>query len=284
MRPLCALFVDYENIYYSIVNQRKDLAANDTTLSIIEAVRTTLEAKHGLEIVLGRAYADFERIGNNAQGRLQILGIEPRFAVGTNHKGSADITLALDALEMLFTRTDILHFALVSGDRDYLPLLRRFKERAKGLWVIGFGSTTSGDLRESVGEERFLDAEQYLPPAPYVEERLATDQDPALVDEETVCLRLLMEARRRYDSAEIWLSPFVQKDMDTAFGHVDREGRLRLVNALKARGLLRIEQRPGVPHNYAVIVVNDPTLPPRESLPELDSAPEPSVLGVPTRG
>ena len=74
-------------------------------------------------------------------------------------KNSADVQLALDVARVVFRRADIELIVIVSGDRDFIPLARQVLEEGRELAPSSrFPDTTSGDLRERVGETRFVNA------------------------------------------------------------------------------------------------------------------------------
>lgn len=260
---LCAVFIDFENLYYFLNNQRKDLHPTEESLNVVERVRGDLEQQRNLRVILGRAYGDFERLPNS-MGQLQLMGFEPRFTLASPHKSSSDIALSLDALEVLLTREEIGHFVIMAGDRDYLPIIRRIRERAKEVWVVGFERNTSADLRNVAGSSHFIKADDFIP-APPVSFKSDTPQETPveapvtgeslLNDEELTCLKLLFDAQQTYKNPEIWLSPFMQNYMNQSFGYLDRFGRRKLIERLESRGLLRIEKRQGNPYDYSVIVL-----------------------------
>lgn len=267
LQTLCAVFIDFENLYYFLNNQRKDLHPTEESLNVVERVRNELENQRSLRVIVGRAYGDFERLPNS-MGQLQLMGFEPRFTLASPHKSSSDIALSLDALEVLLTREEIYHFVIMAGDRDYLPIIRRIRERAKEVWVVGFERNTSADLRNVAGSSRFIKADDFIPVPPISflkdaltevapTEAVVSNPEPLLNDEETTCLKLLFDAQQTYKNPEIWLSPFMQNYMNQSFGYLDRFGRRKLIERLESRGLLRIEKRQGNPYDYSVIVLNE---------------------------
>lgn len=260
MLSLCAVFIDFENLYYYLFNQRKDLQAGEESLNVVERVRTELQNR-SLRILLGRAYGDFDRLPS-VQGPLQLLGFEPRFTLASPHKSSSDITLSLDALEVLLTRDEISTFVIMAGDRDYLPIIRRIRERAKEVLIVGFDRNTSADLRNVIGASFFIKADDFIPPQPPVKSEELPEESPnqpsspnRLTDEELTCVRLLLEAQNTFKSPEIWLSPFMQNYMNQSFSHLDRLGRRRLIERIEAVGILKVEKRQGNPYDYSVIVL-----------------------------
>jgi uncharacterized LabA/DUF88 family protein len=53
-------------------------------------------------------------------------------AFGTNKKNATDIRLAVDAVELVFTRPEIGTFILLSGDSDFSTLVIKLKEYGIG--------------------------------------------------------------------------------------------------------------------------------------------------------
>jgi hypothetical protein len=74
-----------------------------------------------------------------------------------------------------------------------------------------------------------------------------------------LCLELILRSRARHGSREVWLSPFLKGAMSQHFAHVVHPERRALINALRDRGVIRIEERDNqyADHPYSVIVVND---------------------------
>ena len=67
-------------------------------------------------------------------------------------KNGADITLALDALEMAFTRSHINAFVIVGGDSDFIALVEKLKQYDKMVFVVGGRSFTSSILQKNCHE------------------------------------------------------------------------------------------------------------------------------------
>ncbi len=87
----------------------------------------------------------------------------------TSHsKNSADIRLAVDAIALAYQRPDITHFAVMSNDRDFLPLFNHLREMGK--IVIGCGPSrvlVNKDYRSACDMFVFHD-EIVIPPTPVV--------------------------------------------------------------------------------------------------------------------
>ena len=81
-------------------------------------------------------------------------------------------------------------------------------------------------------------------------------QDEALLHQ---CLELMMRSRLRHGSDEIWLSPFLKGPMSQHFAHIVHPERRALINELRSRGVIRVEERENLyaDHPYSVIVIDD---------------------------
>ncbi len=162
-RRLGALFVDFENIYLSF----SDLVTKplEATIHVLTVLRDELELQHEINVVLGRAYGSWEYgPARDALSQLSLLGIVPQYVLSRRHKSSADLKLSIDLMEVLLTRADIECYIIVGGDRDYMPIVEKIKERAKDILIIGPAQATSGDLIALVGMENFIDATSLFPP------------------------------------------------------------------------------------------------------------------------
>jgi hypothetical protein len=75
-------------------------------------------------------------------------------------KNGADIALALDALEMAFTRDHINAFVIVGGDSDFIALVEKLKQYDKTVFVVGGRAFTSVILQKNCHE--FISYENLL--------------------------------------------------------------------------------------------------------------------------
>jgi uncharacterized protein (TIGR00288 family) len=142
--PNAALMIDFDNVTLGI---RSDL---------------TKELKHLLnsdiikgKVAVSRAYADWRRyhqyIVPLSESSIDLI-FAPAF--GTNKKNATDIHLAIDAMELVFTRPEIGTFILLSGDSDFSMLVIKLKEYGK--YVIGVG------IRESASDLLIQNCDEYF--------------------------------------------------------------------------------------------------------------------------
>ena len=82
----------------------------------------------GGEIVAKSAYGDWTRATEYGRSMSQhaIHMIQRNLTPGGDKNG-ADITMALDALEMAFTHDHINAFVIVGGDSDFISLVEKLK-------------------------------------------------------------------------------------------------------------------------------------------------------------
>jgi len=112
---------------------------DNTTPDILEfALR--MVAQFG-RVVVRRGYGNHSTLANKWQEALVRLAFTPclqyQYASGKN---TADIALALDAMETLFdARADT--FCLVTSDSDFAHLCRKLRERGAAVLIVGEGKT-----------------------------------------------------------------------------------------------------------------------------------------------
>ena len=280
-----AVLVDFENIYYNLAQdpakteeQGPDMEALDDAVEILSYLRDRVRDHYHCVMSIGRSYGDFDRIGGDAQSQLQLLAFEPRFTLGDKKDSAAKILLAVDAMEMLYSRAELEMFIIVGGDRDYLPVVRRLREHMKRVVLVGFERVTSGDLRQIVGEENFIPVESLLRelgepvetnngrgtaystetpeegeggPAP----RVDVGDTPSDEQHLELCMSELLTAYYQFGGRTVWLTPFLRL-LNERFPYLDNRGRKRLVEDLQARHAIRIEKVEGDPYPYSVVEIN----------------------------
>ncbi|MDE3180824.1 MAG: NYN domain-containing protein, partial [Acidobacteriota bacterium] len=139
-----AVFIDFDNIQIGV----KDTLNRDFDVS------TVLEAlKERGEVVAKVAYGDWSRAGDQSRQMTQhAIQMVQRSVTPRGDKNGADINLALDALEMAFTRHHINAFAIVGGDSDFMALVEKLKQFDKQVFVIGGRAFTSNILQKNCTE------------------------------------------------------------------------------------------------------------------------------------
>src|SRR4051812_16718911 len=141
--PNAALLIDFDNVTMGI---RSDLGKELRSLLSSEIIKG--------KVAVQRAYADWRRYPQYIVP-LSEASIDLIFApaYGASKKNATDIRLAIDALELVFTRPEIGTFILLSGDSDFSSLVLKLKEYGK--YVIGVG------IRESSSDLLIQNCDEY---------------------------------------------------------------------------------------------------------------------------
>jgi len=141
--PNAALLIDFDNVTMGI---RSDLGNELRTLLGSDIIKG--------KVAVQRAYADWRRypqyIVPLAESSIDMI-MAP--AYGTSKKNATDIRLAVDAMELVFTRPEIGTYILLSGDSDFASLVTKLKEYGK--YVIGVG------IRESSSDLLVMNCDEY---------------------------------------------------------------------------------------------------------------------------
>ena len=132
-----ALFIDFENIAIGVIDAKYKKFEIDLLLE-----RLLEKGK----IVAKRAYCDWDKFPDYKrelhEAAIELIEIPGRSYSGKN---SADIRMAVDAMDMCYSKEHIDVFVVASGDSDFSPLVSKLKENDK--YVIGVGvKNSSSDL------------------------------------------------------------------------------------------------------------------------------------------
>ncbi len=139
-----AVFIDFDNIQIGV----KETLGKEFDVSVV------LEAlKERGEVATKVAYGDWPRAGEQSRRMTQhAVQMVQRDVTPRGDKNGADINLALDALEMAFTRHHINAFAIVGGDSDFIALVEKLKQYDKRVFVVGGRAFTSNILQRNCHE------------------------------------------------------------------------------------------------------------------------------------
>ncbi len=148
-----AVYIDFENIYISVRN-RYDTNPN------FESVMD-LCSEYG-RVTIARAYADWYRYPR-VTNALYANGIEPIYVptyhynrdsgrVGKAIKNSVDMHLCIDMMKTLYAYPNIQTYVLVTGDRDFIPLINAVRQLGKRTVVIGVAQATASHLAQAADD------------------------------------------------------------------------------------------------------------------------------------
>ena len=150
------IFVDVQNMYYSAKN------LYNAKVNFAQIMKTAVGGRSIIRAIAYVIKADVKE-EQNFFDALEKIGFEVRskdlqiFAGGAK-KGDWDIGLAMDTIE-LAPKLDTI--VIVSGDGDYVPLVRHLRH-ALGcrIEVIAFGKSSSSMLREECDMFVDMDADK----------------------------------------------------------------------------------------------------------------------------
>jgi uncharacterized protein (TIGR00288 family) len=139
-----AVFIDFDNVEIGV---KSTIGGQFDIGLVLEAI------KERGEIVTKIAYSDWKRVGDYSRLLTQhaIRMVQRNFTPGGDKNG-ADITMALDALEMCFTHDHIGAFVIVGGDSDFISLVEKLKQYGRKVIVVGGRQFTSVTMQKNCHE------------------------------------------------------------------------------------------------------------------------------------
>jgi uncharacterized protein (TIGR00288 family) len=143
-----AVFIDFENIATSAEANLGDFDVN----AVMDLLRTRGR------LLIKRAYGDWGRYQRYRRPMLENgIDLFQLYSVGIQQKNRADVRLAIDALETVFTRPNIDLYAVISGDSDFTELIHKLRDHGKYTIGIGLRAATSDLLRRACDEFIFYE-------------------------------------------------------------------------------------------------------------------------------
>jgi uncharacterized protein (TIGR00288 family) len=139
-----AVFIDFDNVEIGV---KSTIGGQFDIGLVLEAI------KERGEIVTKIAYSDWKRAGDYSRLLTQhAIRMVQRNLTPGGDKNGADITMALDALEMAFTHDHINAFVIVGGDSDFISLVEKLKQYGRKVIVVGGRQFTSVTMQRNCHE------------------------------------------------------------------------------------------------------------------------------------
>jgi uncharacterized protein (TIGR00288 family) len=139
-----AVFIDFDNVEIGV---KSTIGGQFDIGLVLEAI------KERGEIVTKVAYSDWKRVGDYSRLLTQhAIRMVQRNMTPGGDKNGADITMALDALEMAFTHDHINAFVIVGGDSDFISLVEKLKQYGRKVIVVGGRQFTSVTMQRNCHE------------------------------------------------------------------------------------------------------------------------------------
>jgi uncharacterized protein (TIGR00288 family) len=201
--PNAALLIDFDNVTLGI---QKDLGKELRHLLSSDIIKGKVSVQ--------RAYADWRRYPQYvvplAESSIDMI-MAP--AYGSAKKNATDIRLAIDAIELVFTRPEIGTFILLSGDSDFSSLVVKLKEYGK--YVIGVG------IRESASDLLVQNCDEYYSYNALAGLSKSADEAPAKRDPWELVAEAIGRMKRQGDVMRSDRLKQVMQDLDPSFDEKD---------------------------------------------------------------
>ena len=220
--PNAAMLIDFDTDTMGI---RSDLQAELRRLMNSEIIRG--------KVAVQRAYADWRRypqyIVPLSEASIDLI-FAPAF--GSNKKNATDIRLAIDALELIFTRPEIGTFILLSGDSDFSSLVIKLKEYGK--YVIGVG------IRESSSDLLIQNCDEYYSYNELAGLTKVGEDEPAHRDPWELVVDAVLEMKKRSDVMRSDRLKQVMQEIDPSFDekNVGMSRFSKFVEEARRKGLI----------------------------------------------
>ncbi|MBE0593846.1 MAG: NYN domain-containing protein, partial [Gemmatimonadales bacterium] len=244
--PNAALMIDFDNVTMGI---RSDLQNQLRRLLNSEIIKG--------KVAVQRAYADWRRypqyIVPLSEASIDLI-FAPAF--GSNKKNATDIRLAIDALELVFTRPEIGTFILLSGDSDFSSLVLKLKEYGK--YIIGVG------IRESSSDLLIQNCDEYYSYTEVTGLTKEGDLEGARRNPWELVVEAVSQMKREDDVMRSDRLKQVMQTIDSNFDEKDAgfSRFSKFVVEAGRRGLLSLEKMEN--GQYAIDVGADANVPPEE--------------------
>ena len=270
-RQQAAIFVDYDNLLDVIrAESSGDKYPDEYAAEILGEIQRYLKNSNNLPTSITRAYADFGALDDEApyiQRALQRDGFEPRYVPTELQRNAVELQLGLDVVDAVGAHASLDTVVIVTGDRLYLPLIRRVVEQGRHVVVALLFPPAPEDTPFFVKDDVFLDARNLLSE----DSRRAFPDGSAGSGHESTPTRLEPHeyqpltdpvVRRtvaitdeffgQYD--EVYLTPLLRKLSDILGPEHDPKS---LISRLEEAGAVRLEKRNGYPYDYTVLIVHE---------------------------
>ena len=145
-----AVFLDLDNL---VIGAKQVKLSFDINL-VLDHIKKITDGR----IVLRHAYG----AGRQSQGQLQELAqagfiVQSATRVNSFSKNLADMQIAVNAMDTLVDGHQYNTYVLMSGDRDFTPLVQSLRKRGKHVIGVGIRHTSSGSLVELCDEYIFYE-------------------------------------------------------------------------------------------------------------------------------
>lgn len=202
-----AIFLDLDNLVIGAKQINLDFDIN--------LVLTKIKDMTNGRIVLRRSYGDWRQSTKLMQD-LAAAGFNTQSAVKLNtySKNVADMQIVVDAMETLVDNRQYNTYVLMTGDRDFTPLVQALRKRGKHVIGVGVESATSASFAELCDDYLYYEA---LVPSqeltePQIEDLLSRTLDQLLKSESRVRASVLSQRMQENSRGAFDKSAYPEKN------------------------------------------------------------------------
>lgn len=202
-----AIFLDLDNL---VIGAKQANLTFDINL-ILDRVKDLTNGR----IVLRKSYGDW-RQSQKLMHELATAGFTTQSAVRLNNfsKNLADMHIVVDTMDTLVDGHQYSTYVLISGDRDFTPLVQSLRKRGKRVIGVGLKAATSRSLVSLCDEYIFYES---LVPTPelndaQIEELLVRTLDSLLAEDSRVRASVLSQRMQELSRGAFGKSAYVEKN------------------------------------------------------------------------
>jgi len=224
--PHAALLIDFDNV---TMGMRSDLSKELKSLLDSDVIKGKVSVQ--------RAYADWRRYPQYIVP-LSEASVDLIFApaYGSNKKNATDIRMAIDGMELVFTRPEIGTYILLTGDSDFSSLVLKLKEYGK--YVIGVG------IQESSSDILVQNCDEYYSYTSLTGLRKTTESDQKTQDPWVLTTQALKKMISRDDVMRSDRLKQVMQEIDSSFdeGSFGFSKFSKFLAEASSRGLVKLRK------------------------------------------
>ena len=148
------VYVDHENLHYNLINKNQNIFEKE----FFQKLKKFLEVRnYNILDIITYCNFDIEDMHESYhQTKLQQLGLKTIHTCN-NSKNYADVQIATDAIEQMYTKDIIDGFAIISNDKDMTPLIKTIKNHKEFVLLITTKDNFDKNLLNFPTENYFIE-------------------------------------------------------------------------------------------------------------------------------
>jgi len=207
-------------VFYDIENLLKGHSLSTSSISLKSIFQEIERLEIVKRILVQKAYADWSnRELSTMKREINELGIEPIQIFGFSYyykKNAADIQLAVDSIDLAYTRTSIDVFVIVSGDGGFSAVAKKLHEYGKYVVGCGYESSTNQVLESVCDYFITIDDPEYLEEEKSELEKTLNITNPMVLRMSQSLERLVSNDRNAIIEQSVSIINWLKKDKETS--------------------------------------------------------------------